>query len=343
MRLISSNYNTINGLGGEIEYFAVTDAFFGTPGTWTYRKDNQTGHLWLDPQPAPECIPELYETYYTHTESPTGGQSSWKRATDYALHKSLGYPEPKGLRLREKLLSLAPSVTDAALMETLYIPASATGTILDFGCGSGRFLVRMKAAGWSPIGMEPDPNAAANLRHELGFPVYESLDDLERQQLRFDRIVLSHVIEHLSDPIDTIARLGNMLSSDGQLIVTTPNAESLGSRWFRTHWRGLEPPRHFNVFTSASLKQAMIRAGLVVDEISTHSRLARGIFYLSVLSRLGHRELESQRPAQRRWLTYCGYLFQMLQAAIIRIRPRSGEEIFCTARSLRTVGIGPPD
>jgi hypothetical protein len=65
--------------------------------------------------------------------------------------------------------------------------------------------------------------------------------------------------------------------------------------------------------------------------MTTHSRLARGIFYVSVLACRGYRELESRRPRQSRLLTIAGYLFQIVEAAALRFFPNAGEEIYCRA------------
>lgn len=238
-----------------------------------------------------------------------------------------------------RLVSHLPSVGAAAELEVMRIPASKTGRMLDVGCGGGVFLRRMRKAGWIVVGTEPDVKAAARLATREGFPVYGALEDLVRSgEQNFDVIVLSHVIEHLPDPTPTLAMLRTLLNAGGRLMLTTPNALSLGSRLFGATWRGLEPPRHFNVFSPDSLCQALSQAGLHVERIGTDVRLARGIWFLSYLARSGESEIEITQRAAHRLLKFAGYVFQLFEAGAVKLMPTLGEEIFCVATANNNVG-----
>lgn len=322
----------IDGALGTVQYAEVRDAFFGTQGRWTYRQHIQTGHLWLDPRPADQSISGLYANYYTHSGEPLAAAGVWNQAMALALSTKLGYPMPVKPRMLAKLVSVLPTVGAAAELEVMRIQASETGRLLDVGCGGGAFLRRMRKAGWTVTGTEPDAKAAARLAAQEGFPVYYSLIDMvQAREQHFDVIVLSHVIEHLPDPIHTLTQLRSLLNADGRLLLTTPNALSLGSRIFGASWRGLEPPRHFNVFSPASLRQALELAGFHIKRINTDVRLARGIWYLSYLARIGECDLESARGPGRRLLKLAGYAFQLFEAVAVKLRPSLGEEIFCVA------------
>lgn len=331
MRLSDVSRCPLSGETGVVKIDSVADAFFDTEGTWRYRENVRTGHLWLDPRPASEHISELYRNYYTHAESSAVSTSTWQQAQTLALSRRLGYPRDRTVGILARLVSVLPSVGDAAEMEMMRIPAVEVGTLLDVGCGSGAYLQRMRNAGWHVMGTEPDPKAAARLRDRLQFPVFSSLDEVESHAERFDLITLSHVIEHVPDPLATLRQLAGLLAPGGRLILTTPNAKGLGAWVFGPNWRGLEPPRHFNVFSPASLAEAIETAGLRVDVLRTEVRLARGIFYLSLLAKRGHRQLESGRRTQNRALTIAGYVFQVCEATLVRFFPGSGEEIYCSA------------
>lgn len=330
MELIEVASCPVSGDRGVVKIASVGDAYFGTEGRWRYRENPRTGHLWLDPRPAPEHIGELYANYYTHTAA-TPSASIWQRAQALALARHLGYPNPGPVGFAAQLVSRLPSVADAAEMDVMRVPAAKSGRLLDVGCGGGAFLQRMRDAGWRVTGTEPDPNAAARLRDRLGFPVFSSVEEVESRPERFDLITLSHVIEHVSDPLAILRQLAALLTPNGQLLITTPNVKGLGARLFGPAWRGLEPPRHFNVFSPQSLAEAVRSAGLRVDVQTTHVRLARGIFYLSTLARRGQRDLENQRRASSRPLKIAGYFFQVLEAALVRAFPSAGEELYCAA------------
>ena len=332
MKFVDVPLCPVTGEPGDVAITDISDRYFGTPGHWRYRRDARTGHLWLDPRPNDEDVGELYRTYYTHDAAASQvEQSLWQQAIGLALARRLRYPDVKGAGPLAKLVSHLPSVADAAELEMMRVHASERGSLLDVGCGNGQLMQRMHRAGWQVTGTEPDPKAAANLRTTFGFRVFGSLDEVDATSCGFDLISLSHVIEHLPDPVSALRRLSGLLAPGGRMVVTTPNVGSMGARMFGALWRGLEPPRHFNVFTVRSLGETLAGAGLSATRISTHARLARGMFYVSMLARRGHSCIESQRMPQRRGLTLLGYAFQLLEAAAIRIAPTSGEEIFCVA------------
>lgn len=324
--------NPITGRQGKVRYTAIRDAFFGTPGEWSFQRDPHDGHLWLDPRPCEDHIPEIYSRYYTHTSDYQAAHknSIWEDAVEICLADKLGYSRPLSPKLTSRLVSLLPSVSRASTLDVLGISSSESGRLLDFGCGNGKFLNRMKRAGWEIVGVEPDPAAASGVSQRLKCPVYASLDELTRKcDPLFDIITINHVIEHLVDPTYTLMSLRELLSPAGKIIITTPNAESLGLKIFGEHWRGLEPPRHFNIFSKKSLSSCIEMAGLTVIHASTESRLARGLYYSSSLARTGYLEIESQ-PSKSRVLTkFSGYLFQVLEHTLMLINGDLGEEIFC--------------
>ena len=334
MKTINVTNCPVDGSPGVIYYKNINDVFFGTPGKWIYRKSEATGHFWLDPRPNDDHIGSLYENYYTHSaEQSSDAGGIWQRLVEYSLSSRLGYPRPINSSLLIRILSLLPTVRGAAELEVMCVPASATGRLLDVGCGGGKFLRRMKHSGWDVTGTEPDKNAAARLSERDGFPVYSSLDELIKQiEQPFDVIVLSHVLEHVTDPIQMFAQLRSLLSDKGRIIITTPNAKSLGSMLFRQYWRGLEPPRHFNIFTLDSISQTLGISGLTPVALRTEARLARGIWYLSYLAKMGHVDLEIKRSKNYRVLKVLGYFFQVFEAALLVIKFNLGEEIYCVAQ-----------
>lgn len=324
---------------GYIFISKTIDAFFNTKGIWQYKRNPRTGHLWLDPRPDLENISDLYTDYYTHEKNSINNESSWQKAISLILSNKLGYEKPAKITFTSKIISILPTVKDAALMDVLRIPATTNGAILDIGCGSGALLLKLRKAGWETIGIEPDPNAAAHLTDDLGFTVFSNIDDIKSSMKKFDLITLNHVLEHLPDPINTLQIISTFLAPNGRIVITTPNVESLASKIFKSYWRGLEPPRHFNLFSTISLTESLQISGFNVEEVSTHTRLARGIFYLSLLAFFGKKQIETNPPTQLRSLTIAGYLFQILEECIIKIIPNLGEEIYASASLKDTTEI----
>ena len=320
----------VNANTGQAAYSEVVDHYFGSPGAWTYLRDRDTGHLWMSPRPADFEIPGLYTTYYTHGNAPDATGTHLHRAQELLLHRQLGYPlaAPPGVMVR--LLATLPTLSSAAAMEALKLSARTPGVLLDFGCGDGSFMSRLQRVGWKVSGIEQDPKAAASLRTRLGFDVRPSLEDFTDRAGEFDVITVSHVIEHLADPVETLRSLRRYLNPGGSLVIVTPNANSLGARVFGKFWRGLEPPRHFNVFTPKSLRYALGQAGYGVKELTTETRMARRLFWVSALARRGVRQIELT-PRSERLTKWGGYGFQLIEALCNALGAEMGEEIYCRA------------
>jgi SAM-dependent methyltransferase len=105
-----------------------------------------------------------------------------------------------------------------------------------------------------------------------------ALGSLEQQcypSEHFDAVTLSHVIEHVPDPVGTLVECARLLKKGGKLVIATPNNASLGHRLFGRNWRGLEPPRHLHIFSPQSLRRTLGMAGF--QNITIRPQVARSV------------------------------------------------------------------
>ena len=293
----------ICGARGTTLHAELRDRVFGAPGVWRMAECRRCAHAWLDPRPTPADIGKAYATYYTHGSVEAGNVfrtvvpsaeraerlrhrvAGWFRdAAERVRARRLGYAEPRtptGVSLLGRVIELVPVVRDSALLSVANLPPGQGRRLLDVGSGSGDFLLRMRARGWTVLGVEPDPVAAAAARAN-GLDVRDGmLVDAEFPGDTFDAIVLSHVIEHVHDPVALLRECGRVLRPGGVLVLMTPNLASVGHRRFGADWRGLEPPRHLHVFSVDSLRACVQHVGLRVTEVRTSARLVRGIWWVS--------------------------------------------------------------
>jgi len=268
--------------------------------------------------PLAEDIAAAYERYYTH---------DWRTEDDV---NSRGRWEKFLRRLHQIVLDLT-SITEArrAALD-LYLHDFRPGRVLDVGCGQGRQLLRLKAMGWEVEGQEIDPDAGAHHLEDSDIRVYQApLEDLRLPEGRYDAIVMNHVIEHAVDPPALLRECRRLLKQDGQLVVVTPNAGSLGHRLFGAHWRPLEPPRHLFLFSDRNLPHLARKAGFLNAEVWTSAANATG-FVIESWNLLwhGYHRVGAAPSAIPRLV---GFGFQIVASLAIKIWRNSGEEVVLRA------------
>lgn len=318
------------GSSGRQLYSGLSDRAFGAPGAWGLLRCAECGLVWLNPRPKPSDLQKSYRSYYTHAQNGSRRTLVWlKEKTKRALYASIpGYDRLATSwpwRQLGKGLSGIPLLRERALLGTMCLDGTRKGKLLDVGCGSGQFLALMRDAGWEVVGVEPDPLAATLARERYGLLIFEGgLEHARFPDASFDAITLSHVIEHVCDPVALLCECGRLLKPGGKVVVVTPNIESLGHDVFRSCWRGLEPPRHLYLFSLRTLKACCDRAGLQAQTLRTSAQSAAWIWAASQTSRTPGRVFTSEN----KWrLRLRGLAFQAREDAALQTSERAGEEL----------------
>jgi 2-polyprenyl-3-methyl-5-hydroxy-6-metoxy-1,4-benzoquinol methylase len=255
--------------------------------------------------PLAEDIGKAYARYYTHVSRDGQGRTGLLRRL-YETMK-LGYlankyhypagPRPLIHRALGWLLYLFPIRRRGLDGDVRFLQALPQGRLLDVGCGSGDWLALMMGLGWRGVGLDFDENAV-KVGRTRGLDV--TCGALEQQNYAdnsFDAVALSHVIEHVPDPVQTLAECRRILKPGGKLVVVTPNTSSLSHRMFKQDWRGLEPPRHLHIFSNRSLPSLLARAGF--ENVSIRPHMAGSVFYESIFLRRGSTTSTAGLPRNR--------------------------------------------
>jgi len=128
------------------------------------------------------------------------------------------------------------------------------GSILDIGCSSGGFLNCLKGDSWELYGVEASLPTAERARALTGAEVFAGdIADANFPANSFDVITCSDVLEHLYEPQEVLRKVYKWLKPNGIFYVFVPNILSWEARVFRSHWYGLDLPRHLQHFSTASL------------------------------------------------------------------------------------------
>ena len=154
----------------------------------------------------------------------------------------------------------------------------AATQVLEIGAGSGEIAFVMARRGKSVTGIEPNFHYAAYCREELGLDVRTAhlAPDLF-QPGEFDQIRLSHVLEHLNDPVRYLGQIAEWLAPGGTLYVAVPNIET----YCRTKSRGgMFHYAHIFNFNPWTLRACAGLAGLAeAPETAQRSAGTTGVFF----------------------------------------------------------------
>jgi 2-polyprenyl-3-methyl-5-hydroxy-6-metoxy-1,4-benzoquinol methylase len=192
---------------------------------------NNCNAFFLAPKPTPEQLAEAYnESYYGEKEEKFEG----------IFEKAMDFFRKKRARLLTKKLSKGSSV-------------------LDIGCGNGRFLSSLLNYGeFTLYGVELEGNSAkrASRIKEINLKV-GTIEKNDFQEASLDAVTMFHVFEHLNEPKQTLEIIAEILKKDGLFFVSFPNIDSWQSNFFKGKWLHLDPPRHLFFFTPKDFKNLM--------------------------------------------------------------------------------------
>jgi SAM-dependent methyltransferase len=133
--------------------------------------------------------------------------------------------------------------------------AAAPGRLIEIGAGTGAFASAAQSAGYEVSAIEMSERCCRYLSEREGIAAICSDRPLEAiASLAPARVVaLWHVLEHLPNPAEVLARVAEKVQPGGVLAIGVPNPRSLQFRVLRTRWVHLDAPRHLCLMPPAAL------------------------------------------------------------------------------------------
>jgi SAM-dependent methyltransferase len=192
------------------------------------------GHLQQWPPVSPELMRYHYGTFAT-----------------YELHGD-----------REQLRAAPPSRHAKRFLSLARDIGLAPGRIYEIGCASGEMLNQFRREGWEVRGCDPSSSAITQAQaiFDISADLGGEMDTLPGQR-DLDLILACHVLEHLYDPTESLARCHAALASDGHLLLEVPCAiapDSLPPGWFTFE--------HLHYYQPAILERLLRQAGFTPVE-----------------------------------------------------------------------------
>lgn len=136
--------------------------------------------------------------------------------------------------------------------------------ILDVGAGSGKTLVYLRRHGFTNLtGLDPYINK--NIIFENGIKIYKK--DLFEINRQYEFILLNHSFEHMPDPYSVLKKLYQLLVPGNYVLIRIPVADSYSWKKYNVNWISLDPPRHFYLHTTKSMKILAQKSGFRLTSV----------------------------------------------------------------------------
>ena len=183
------------------------------------------GFLCYQPRPENQDIDKKYSYISQHEQA--GKEFSSRKASDFRRSQEL-YNYLRGY-LSDK-----------------------NSSILDYGGGNGRLLHRFVEQGYDCSIIELVDETLPGIKY-AGSSASEVSD-----RAPYDLVILSHVLEHVVEPLETMKSLAACVADSGYIYVEVPS-----ELWRKTP-PSIDPVTHINFFTTDSLRTCLERSGLEV-------------------------------------------------------------------------------
>jgi 2-polyprenyl-3-methyl-5-hydroxy-6-metoxy-1,4-benzoquinol methylase len=238
---------------------------------------NGCQHRFTNPVPTQAEIGPYYksEDYVSHTNTSKG-----------FIHRLYQLVRKQTLKSKRQLLQ----------RET----GKKQGKHLDVGSGAGAFLATMQNAGWDCLGLEPDADARMVAERDFGVKAKPTEELFQLEEDQYDAITMWHVLEHVHQLHEYIAKLKSLLKIGGRLFIAVPNYQSYDATFYKDAWAAYDVPRHLYHFCPESMRNLLGQHGLHLVEMR---RMPFDSYYVSMLTERNR----GGSMLRALWVGWCSY------------------------------------
>ena len=142
------------------------------------------------------------------------------------------------------------------------------GEVLDIGVGFGLFSSLLYRTGKYTLDVI-DPSNQPFYLNEIPHTLYRKHLQEYKPRKKYDVILLIDVIEHFSNPIQSLTHIRNLLNKDGIIVIQTPNYKSL-MRYISKDWSWWMIEDHKFFFSSKAFKTLVLLLGCQIKYFNTY-------------------------------------------------------------------------
>ena len=244
----------------------------------------------------PNCNGEKHSLYIKCTDH-TVSKETFSIVTCNNCNLKFTNPRPKTENLGEYYMSdeyISHTNSSKGVFNSMYqlirkitiknkvsLLGNKKGNLLEIGSGTGNLLNECKKNGWKTRGVEPSVDARKIARENYGLNLFAEIDELKLKPKSQDRVMLWHVLEHISELKQTLEKVKGLMKNDGKLIIAVPNHLSFDAKHYKENWAAYDVPRHLYHFQEESMKELLKKWNL---EITEKKPMLFDAFYVSMLS-----------------------------------------------------------
>jgi len=239
---------------------------------FTIVRCNACGMHWTNPRPTLGTLGRYYPSDYSpyqNEEGAAGGDAGSLK--NIVLRSAYGSPALKP-GLGPRVLAGAIGMVRSPESFGFGVEWRGRGRLLDFGCGSGKFLRRMHAMGWDVTGIDFSAEAVKRVVDSGLRALQGTLPHPELKAGSFDVVAMRHALEHVPEPREILRCAWELLDACGLLLIAVPNYEAWEIEKLGEAAMGIDVPRHLNHFTPATLEAMMRREGMTDIRVRQKSR-----------------------------------------------------------------------
>lgn len=148
--------------------------------------------------------------------------------------------------------------------------------LLDVGCGEGLFLFLAQKEGFNVTGTEISEYACLYAKEKFGLEIFNrNLVEANFKEKSFDIITMWHVLEHLTDPFETLKEIQRIIAPDGLLVIAVPNLHNYLNRLLYLLVKGRKlslfsltnKELHLYHFSEKTIRYILDKSGFIVVRI----------------------------------------------------------------------------